>query len=159
MQYGRRPYGVGFIVAGVDSKGPHIFQVRAHFNNFSAPSIEKYKLCDFDSILTIYGQALTLVLCIHVLVVTCCIGYQTCPSSNYYSCKAMAIGARYQSAKTYLERGLAKFDDGNYTPTDTVQHPPNCIRPPYLSLYPIRLSPTLLHALSIPSTVLEHAWF
>lgn len=63
MQYGRRPYGVGFIVAGVDAQGPQI--------------------------------------------------YQTCPSSNYYSCKAMAIGARYQSAKTYLERGLGDFENAS----------------------------------------------
>ncbi|XP_050585147.1 proteasome subunit alpha type-1 [Bombus affinis] len=32
--------------------------------------------------------------------------YQTCPSSNYFDCKAMAIGARSQSARTYLEKHL-----------------------------------------------------
>ncbi|XP_017889239.1 proteasome subunit alpha type-1-like [Ceratina calcarata] len=31
---------------------------------------------------------------------------QTCPSSNYFDCKAMAIGARSQSARTYLEKHL-----------------------------------------------------
>lgn len=30
--------------------------------------------------------------------------YQTCPSGNYYEFKAVAIGARSQSAKTYLEK-------------------------------------------------------
>lgn len=70
LQYGRRPYGVGFLVAGVDEQGPHI--------------------------------------------------YQTCPSSNYYSCKAMAIGARYQSAKTYLERGIDKFETA--TPDELLLH-------------------------------------
>ena len=35
--------------------------------------------------------------------------YQTCPSSNYYDCKAMAIGARSQSARTYLEKHLDTF--------------------------------------------------
>jgi len=30
--------------------------------------------------------------------------YQTCPSGNYFEYLAMAIGARSQSAKTYLER-------------------------------------------------------
>lgn len=59
--YGRRPYGVGLLVAGYDSKGPHLFQ--------------------------------------------------TCPSSNYYDCKAMAIGARSQSARTYLEKKLEEFPD------------------------------------------------
>jgi len=31
---------------------------------------------------------------------------QTCPSANYYEYKAIAIGARSQAAKTYLERSL-----------------------------------------------------
>lgn len=34
---------------------------------------------------------------------------QTCPSSNYFDCKAMAIGARSQSARTYLEKHLTEF--------------------------------------------------
>uniref|UniRef100_H3BCB3 Proteasome subunit alpha type n=1 Tax=Latimeria chalumnae TaxID=7897 RepID=H3BCB3_LATCH len=54
QRYGRRPYGVGLLVAGYDEQGPHLFQ--------------------------------------------------TCPSGNFYKCKAMAIGARSQSARTYLER-------------------------------------------------------
>lgn len=37
--------------------------------------------------------------------------YQLCPSANYYDCKAMSIGARSQSARTYLERNLDKFHD------------------------------------------------
>ncbi|CAH1158809.1 unnamed protein product [Phyllotreta striolata] len=32
--------------------------------------------------------------------------YQTCPSANFYDCKAMSIGARSQSARTYLEKKL-----------------------------------------------------
>lgn len=48
----KRPYGVGLIVAGVDSTGPHIFE--------------------------------------------------TCPSGNYYEYEAYSIGARSQSARTYL---------------------------------------------------------
>jgi 20S proteasome subunit alpha 6 len=59
QRYDRRPYGVGLLVIGYDSKGPHL--------------------------------------------------YQTCPSANYYDCKAMAIGARSQSARTYLERNLDAF--------------------------------------------------
>eukprot|EP00729_Bicosta_minor_P010195 gene10195-25214_t len=57
--YGRRPFGVGMVVAGFDAKGPHIYQVD--------------------------------------------------PSSNFYDCKAQAIGARSQSARTYLERHLDSF--------------------------------------------------
>mmetsp|Transcript_4485 Transcript_4485/g.13606 ORF Transcript_4485/g.13606 Transcript_4485/m.13606 type:complete len:266 (+) Transcript_4485:108-905(+) len=36
--------------------------------------------------------------------------YQSCPSGNYYEFLSMAIGARSQSAKTYLERHFEKFD-------------------------------------------------
>ncbi|KAL8575622.1 Proteasome subunit alpha 1 [Nucella lapillus] len=59
QRYGRRPFGVGLLIAGYDSAGPHI--------------------------------------------------YQTCPSANCYDCKAMAIGARSQSARTYLEKHLHRF--------------------------------------------------
>ncbi|BFZ09667.1 hypothetical protein BsWGS_12706 [Bradybaena similaris] len=61
QRYGRRPFGVGLLVAGYDALGPHI--------------------------------------------------YQTCPSANFYDCKAMAIGARSQSARTYLEKSLDVFSD------------------------------------------------
>jgi 20S proteasome subunit alpha 6 len=57
--YNKRPYGVGMLVAGFDSQGPHIVQ--------------------------------------------------TCPSANFYPCRAMAIGARSQSARTYLEKFLDEF--------------------------------------------------
>ncbi|KFQ57172.1 Proteasome subunit alpha type-1, partial [Nestor notabilis] len=61
QRYGRRPYGVGLLIAGYDDMGPHIFQ--------------------------------------------------TCPSANYFDCKAMSIGARSQSARTYLERHMTEFTD------------------------------------------------
>jgi len=63
QRYDRRPYGVGLLIAGYDSKGPHL--------------------------------------------------YQTCPSANYFDCKAMAIGARSQSARTYLEKHLDSFLECN----------------------------------------------
>ncbi|KAF7245449.1 Proteasome subunit alpha type-1 [Varanus komodoensis] len=63
QRYGRRPYGVGLLIAGYDDMGPHIFQ--------------------------------------------------TCPSANYFDCKAMSIGARSQSARTYLERHMTEFADCN----------------------------------------------
>lgn len=37
--------------------------------------------------------------------------YETSPSANYYEFKAQAIGARSQSAKTYLERHFESFND------------------------------------------------
>ncbi|GAB6021546.1 Proteasome subunit alpha 1 [Chamberlinius hualienensis] len=39
--------------------------------------------------------------------------FQCCPSANFFSCKAMAIGARSQSARTYLEKHLDEFKDGD----------------------------------------------
>ncbi|XP_050058383.1 proteasome subunit alpha type-1 [Aphis gossypii] len=39
--------------------------------------------------------------------------YQTCPSANYTNCKAMAIGSRSQSARTYLERNLEVFKEAS----------------------------------------------
>jgi len=36
--------------------------------------------------------------------------YETCPSGNYFDYKAMAIGARSQSAKTYLEKHFESFE-------------------------------------------------
>jgi len=35
--------------------------------------------------------------------------FETCPSGNYYEYVAMAIGARSQSAKTYLEKNYESF--------------------------------------------------
>lgn len=37
--------------------------------------------------------------------------FETCPSANFYEYKAMAIGAKCQSAKTYLERNFTTFDN------------------------------------------------
>lgn len=36
--------------------------------------------------------------------------FQTCPSGNYFEYLAMAIGARSQSAKTYLEKHFEDFE-------------------------------------------------
>eukprot|EP00057_Strongylocentrotus_purpuratus_P016147 XP_011670621.1 PREDICTED: proteasome subunit alpha type-1-like [Strongylocentrotus purpuratus] len=38
--------------------------------------------------------------------------FQTCPSANYFDCKCMAIGARSQSARTYLEKKIDDFQTG-----------------------------------------------
>jgi len=63
MVYGRRPFGVGLLIAGYDELGPHIWQLD--------------------------------------------------PSANFFDCKAMSIGARSQSARTYLEKNLDKFADSS----------------------------------------------
>lgn len=61
QEYGRRPYGVGFLVIGQDKIGPHL--------------------------------------------------YEFSPSGNSYEYYAMSIGARSQSAKTYLEKHFESFAD------------------------------------------------
>ncbi|KAF8631205.1 hypothetical protein AX15_002536 [Amanita polypyramis BW_CC] len=61
QEYGRRPYGVGFLVIGQDQSGPHL--------------------------------------------------YEFSPSGNSYEYFAMSIGARSQSAKTYLEKHYESFAD------------------------------------------------
>lgn len=61
QEYGRRPYGVGFLVIGQDNSGPHL--------------------------------------------------YEFSPSGNSYEYYAMSIGARSQSAKTYLEKHYESFMD------------------------------------------------
>ncbi|ELU41836.1 20S proteasome subunit [Rhizoctonia solani AG-1 IA] len=65
QEYGRRPYGVGFLVIGQDQLGPHL--------------------------------------------------YEFSPSGNSYEYYAMSIGARSQSAKTYLEKHYESFADGKVT--------------------------------------------
>ena len=35
--------------------------------------------------------------------------FETCPSANFFEYKAMAIGAKCQSAKTYLEKNFDSF--------------------------------------------------
>jgi 20S proteasome subunit alpha 6 len=62
QEYGRRPYGVGFLVIGQDDSGCHL--------------------------------------------------YEFSPSGSAYEYYAMSIGARSQSAKTYLEKNFDKFMDG-----------------------------------------------
>ncbi|KAL4399403.1 Proteasome subunit alpha type-6 [Malassezia pachydermatis] len=63
MQYGKRPYGVGFLVIGTDDTGPHLYE----FN----------------------------------------------PTGNCFEYVAMSLGARSQSAKTYLERHMDEFVDAD----------------------------------------------
>ncbi|RNA18806.1 proteasome subunit alpha type-1 [Brachionus plicatilis] len=76
QRYGRRPFGVGLLVAGYDDLGPHL--------------------------------------------------YQTCPSANYYECKSMAIGARSQSARTYLEKHLSEFPTSSLD--DAIKHALRALR-------------------------------
>ncbi|KAI8826566.1 20S proteasome subunit [Fimicolochytrium jonesii] len=63
QRYGRRPYGVGLLVAGYDDAGPHLFECA--------------------------------------------------PSGNFFDYYAISIGARSQSAKTYLEKHFESFADAS----------------------------------------------
>jgi len=46
--------------------------------------------------------------------------FETSPSGNYYDYKAQAIGNRFQSARTYLEKTYETFDD--CTPEELIRH-------------------------------------
>ncbi|KDO19917.1 hypothetical protein SPRG_14825 [Saprolegnia parasitica CBS 223.65] len=46
--------------------------------------------------------------------------FQTCPSGNYYEYNAIAIGARSQSARTYLEKHFETFP--NSSKDDLIKH-------------------------------------
>ncbi|KAF8245109.1 N-terminal nucleophile aminohydrolase [Wilcoxina mikolae CBS 423.85] len=63
QHYGRRPYGVGLLVAGVDETGPHLWEFQ--------------------------------------------------PSGMVLEYRGAAIGARSQSARTYLERNYEGFEDSS----------------------------------------------
>ncbi|KAF9482036.1 20S proteasome subunit [Pholiota conissans] len=76
QEYGRRPYGVGFLVIGQDNGGPHL--------------------------------------------------YEFSPSGNSYEYYAMSIGARSQSAKTYLEKHYESFADCSLE--DLVRHGLHALR-------------------------------
>ncbi|CAL1702118.1 unnamed protein product [Somion occarium] len=76
QEYGRRPYGVGFLVIGQDKTGPHL--------------------------------------------------YEFAPSGNSYEYYAMSIGARSQSAKTYLEKHFESFAD--CTLEDLIRHGLHALR-------------------------------
>ncbi|KZP13072.1 20S proteasome subunit [Athelia psychrophila] len=76
QEYGRRPYGVGFLVIGQDQSGPHL--------------------------------------------------YEFSPSGNSYEYYAMSIGARSQSAKTYLEKHYESFADCNLE--DLIRHGLHALR-------------------------------
>jgi len=76
QEYGRRPYGVGFLVIGQDNSGPHL--------------------------------------------------YEFSPSGNSYEYYAMSIGARSQSAKTYLEKHYESFIDCSLG--DLIQHGLHALR-------------------------------
>jgi len=76
QEYGRRPYGVGFLVIGQDQSGPHL--------------------------------------------------YEFSPSGISYEYYAMSIGARSQSAKTYLEKHYESFTDCNLE--DLIRHGLHALR-------------------------------
>jgi len=83
QRYGGRPYGVGLIVSGYD--------VRPKSVNFLACS------CSFN-----FSPQTPQATGSHL--------YEFSPSGNCYDYVAISIGARAQSAKTYLEKNFEQFD-------------------------------------------------
>jgi len=54
--------------------------------------------------------------------------YQTCPSGNFFEYKAMAIGSRSQSAKTYLEKHFESFEGAELD--EMIQHALKALKGP-----------------------------
>jgi hypothetical protein len=82
QEYGRRPYGVGFLVIGLDHTGPHL--------------------------------------------------YEFSPSGTSFEYFAVSIGARSQSAKTYLEKHFESFADCTYRIPYSRDHLTNvCVWAPF----------------------------
>jgi len=52
--------------------------------------------------------------------------FETCPSGNYFDYKAMSIGSRSQSAKTYLEKTFQEYE--NASSNELIRHALNAIR-------------------------------
>lgn len=52
--------------------------------------------------------------------------FETCPSANFYEYNAMAIGAKCQSAKTYLEKNYESF--GPLGKDDLIKHGVKALR-------------------------------
>lgn len=104
QRYDRRPYGVGLLVAGYDVRNFDKYYTTEFFiiflclikiflrNLYWAPE-QIARHIWFAFLFQDHGP--------HI--------YQTCPSANYFDCKAMAIGSRSQSARTYLEKHLDEF--------------------------------------------------
>ncbi len=50
QRYGKRPYGVGLLVAGYDDQGPHIFQTCPSSNYYGMASVsDQYLPSSFDT--------------------------------------------------------------------------------------------------------------
>ncbi len=88
QSYVRRPYGVGLLIASYDSTGSHLIEI--------SPRL----------FLTIY---------ISLFLVTLLPDSSSIPqySGTHAEYYAMAIGARSQSAKTYMEKHVDEFSDCN----------------------------------------------
>ncbi|KAL5280971.1 PSMA1 family protein [Megaselia abdita] len=71
--------------------------------------------------------------------------YQVVPSANFFNCKAMSIGSRSQSSRTYLERHLNEFH--NCTKDELICHGIQAIRGslPAEDLEPKEGQPSLLN--------------
>jgi 20S proteasome subunit alpha 6 len=100
QEYGRRPYGVGFLVIGQDHSGPHL--------------------------------------------------YEFSPSGNSYEYYAMSIGARSQSAKTYLEKHYESFMD--CTLEELIKHGLHALRETLQQDKDLNVNNTSVGIVGAPST-------
>lgn len=111
----RRPYGVGLLVAGYDVRG-RVAYAHLPLLPHACPVLCAFAPCPcLRRLLPAGWEIPALTGCWLGAQVTGPHLFQTCPSGNYFEYKAIAIGARSQSAKTYLERYFQR-DDARGTP-------------------------------------------
>jgi 20S proteasome alpha/beta subunit len=96
QQYGRRPYGVGFLVIGQDVSVASIHQ--SQYSGSSHPCLlETAWGVDADASQET-GPHL----------------FEFSPAGTAFEYYAHSIGARSQSAKTYLEKNFESFENGRW---------------------------------------------
>ncbi|KIY45873.1 20S proteasome subunit [Fistulina hepatica ATCC 64428] len=105
QEYGRRPYGVGFLVIGQDESGPHLYEFQ--------------------------------------------------PSGMSYEYYAMSIGARSQSAKTYLEKHYESFSDASLE--DLIRHGLHALRETLQQDKELNVNNTSIGIVGIPSPLEKDA--
>ena len=111
--WSRRPFGVGLLVAGYDVS---LHRTMACFLSRVFCPPEMPRVLSLPRVLPWpclhWADRLGVVTVYHVVSYHAPLQqsgphiYQVEPSANYFDCKSMAIGARSQSAKTYLERNV-----------------------------------------------------
>jgi 20S proteasome subunit alpha 6 len=99
QQYGRRPYGVGFLVIGQDVSATSIYPTQRDRSSLLCSLLGRRTVsrCQADAPQET-GPHL----------------FEFSPAGTAFEYYAHSIGARSQSAKTYLEKNFESFESGRW---------------------------------------------